>query len=70
MRVTGFIRLLGVLLNMAHNDLMHTGVYPFRLSLRCEDAKFRIGSCPISHAPKEAIGNAILLHPHKSDGLI
>ncbi len=59
-----------MLLNVAHDDLMYAGVRPFGMSLGCQDAQLGIGSCPIAHAPEEAIADTVLLHPNKSNGLV
>ena len=64
--VAGFLRFLGVLFDVAHDDLMYTGACPFGMAFRCKDAEFRIGPGPVPHAPKEAVGHPVLLDPDKS----
>ena len=68
--LSGFVGLLAMALHMAHNDLVHTGGHPLGVSFRCQDAYFRIGASPITHAPEQTIADAVLLHPYNGDGLI
>ena len=50
-----FIRLFGMLFNVAEDDLTHTGVNTLRMSLRSKDADFGIRPCPVAHAGKEIV---------------
>ena len=65
-----FIRLFGMLFDVAEDDLTHTGVNTLRMSLRSKDADFGVCPCPVAHAGEEIIVPAVLLHPYKSHGLI
>ena len=56
-----FIRLFGMLFDVAEDDLTHTGVNTLRMSLRSKDADFGVCPCPIPHAGEEVIVLAVLL---------
>ena len=65
-----FFRLFAVFLDVGEDDLMHSGRAAFRVAFGGKHTKLRIGSRPVSHAPKQTIGLAVLLDPYKSHRLI